>query len=167
MPTENEERVLDLLSAVDYVPGLDPGKLIQSWGRDAVTVACEVALGSYPGLQRKVRTNAVAVLETITEPQALETVTLLVKSPDSDVSIRALRAAAGQKNASVVKSIAQMVQSPSLEPLVAVEAVKALAAVDSADARTVLKAYAEADPEKFPHRANALVGSYLDRLSRQ
>src|SRR6266567_1847039 len=106
MPTQNEERVLDLLSAVDHAPGVDPGKLIQSWGPDAVTVACEVALGSYPGLQRKVRTNAVAVLETINEPQALETVALLVKSPDSDVSIRALRAAAGQQNAAVVKPIA-------------------------------------------------------------
>ena len=166
MPTENEERVLDLLSATDHVPGVDLGKLIQSWGRDAVTVACEVALGTYPALQKKVRTNAVAVLETITESQALETVTLLVKSPDSDVSIRALRAAAGQKNTSVVKSIAQMVQSPSLEPLIAVEAVKALAAIDSADARSVLKAYAEADPERFPHRANALVASYLAQSSR-
>jgi hypothetical protein len=166
MSTENEKKVLNLLSAVDYTPGTDPGKLIESWGNEAVTVVCDVALGTYPGLMRKVRTNAVAALETMSHPQAKETVRMLVKDTDSDVSIRALRAAAGQKNTATVKDMALMLQSSSLQPLVAVEVVKALSAIDTLDARTALAAYEAVDPEKFPHRADSLVSSYLRRISK-
>jgi len=166
MPTENEIRVLNLLSATDYNPGTDPGRLIESWGNEAVTLACEVALGSYPGLPRKVRTNAVAVLETIDHPQAKETVRMLVKDTDTDVSIRALRAAAGQKNAATVNDMAKILQSASLEPLVAAEVVKTLSAIDTPQARSVLEAYDAADPKKFPHRANPLVSSYLRQSSK-
>lgn len=164
MPTENEKRVLNLLSAVDYEPGTDPGKLIESWGNDAVTVACEIALGSYPGLRPKVRTNAVAVLETIGAPQAKETVRMLVKDPDSDVSIRALRAAAGQRNADAVNDMSAMLVSPALPPLVAVEVVKALGAIATPAARAALKAYSTADAQAHPHRSYPLVATYLREL---
>jgi hypothetical protein len=36
MPTENEIRVLQLLSATDYEPDFEPGKAIESWGPEAV-----------------------------------------------------------------------------------------------------------------------------------
>jgi HEAT repeat protein len=163
MPTEQEKQVLNLLSMVDYTPGTDPGKLIESWGNEAVTVACEAALGSFPGLQRKVRTNAVAVLETIDTPQAKETVRMLVKDPDPDVSIRALRAAAGQKNPDVVTDLAKMLNTPTLTPLVAVEVVKALRGIDSTAARKALATYRESDSAKLPHRADALVKSYIEK----
>jgi HEAT repeats len=161
MPTENERKVLNLLSVVDLAPGVDPGKLIQSWGNEAVTVACEAALGSYAGLQRKVRTNAVAVLETIDQPQARETVRLLVKDPDSDVQIRALRAAAGQKNAEVVADLSKMLQSAVLAPVIAAEVVKALQAIDSPQARQTLQDYEAADATQLPHRGAAVVSGYL------
>jgi HEAT repeat protein len=163
MPTEDEKRVLNLLSAVDYAPGTDPGKLIESWGTGAVTVACEAALGSYPGLRLKVRTNAVAALGTIDHPQAREAVTLLVKEPLADLRIRALRAAGAQKNTSVVGDLAVMLQSPSLESLIAVEVVKALLAIDTPEARSALQAYRTATADQLPHRGNALVSSYLER----
>jgi hypothetical protein len=166
MPTENEIRVLNMLSAVDYGPDSDPGKLIESWGTEAVTVACEVALGTYPGLSRKMRTNAVAFLETIEHPQAQETVRMLVKDPDSDVSIRAIRAAAGQQNTSTVKEMATLLRSTTLQPLVAVEIVKALSTLDTPEARETLRSYQAADPERFPHRAYQLVNEYLDRSTK-
>ncbi len=163
MPNQDEIRVLNLLSVVDYGPGTDPGKLIESWGNGAVTVACETALGSYPGLSPKVRTNAVAVLETIDHPQARETVAMLVKDPNSDVSIRALRAAAGQKNTAVVGDLATMLQSPSLSPLVAVEVVKALINIGSTQAKKALQTYKEANANQLPHRGNALIASYMEK----
>lgn len=166
MPTEAEKRVLNLLSATDYAPGTDPGKLIESWGNEAVTVACETALGSYPGLQPKIRTNAVAVLETIDHPQARETVALLVKDTNSDVSIRALRAAAGQKNTAVVRDLATMLDSPTLSPLVAVEVVKALIHIDSPQARSALQRYREADASRLPHRGNLLIASYMEKINQ-
>ena len=163
MPTQDEIRVLNLLSAVDYAPGTDPGKLIESWGNGAVTVACEAALGTYPGLRPKVRTNAVAVLETIDHPQARETVAMLVKDSNSDVSIRALRAAAGQKNNAVVRDLDTLLQSPSLPPLVAVEVVKTLINIGSNQAKRALQTYKDASPNQLPHRANVLIASYLEK----
>ncbi len=161
MPTEDEKRVLNLLSAIDYAPGTDPGKLIESWGVGAVTVACEAALGSYPGLRAKVRSNAVGVLGTVDHAQARETIALLVKDPNSDISIRALRAAASQKYAAVVPDLATMLQVPALSPLVAVEVVKALISIDTPQAKTALQTYREASPEHLPHRGNPLIASYL------
>jgi HEAT repeat protein len=163
MPTEQEKQVLNLLSMVDFAPGTDPGKLIESWGNDAVTVACEAALGSYPGLQRKVRNNAVAVLQTIDTPQAKETVRMLVKDSDPDVSIRALRAAAGQKSPDIVSDLTKMLNTPALTPLVAVEVVKALQGIDSGPARDALAAYRKLDSTKLPHRGNALVKAYIEK----
>ena len=66
MPTENEIRVLRLLSAIEISP--NAGATIEGWGNEAVTVLCEAALGSYPGLRQKVRTNAVSVLGSMSHP---------------------------------------------------------------------------------------------------
>ena len=121
MPTQDEIRVLNLLSAVDYAPGTDPGKLIESWGNGAVTVACEAALGTYPGLRPKVRTNA------------------------------------------VVRDLDTLLQSPSLPPLVAVEVVKTLINIGSNQAKRALQTYKDASPNQLPHRANALIASYLEK----
>ena len=166
MPTEIEKSVINLLSATDYAPGTVPGKLIESWGNEAVTVACEIASGAYPGLRKKIRTNAVDALETIDRPQARETVQLLVKDTDTDVSIRALRAAASQKNINVVGAIAKLLQSASLPPLVAAETVAALIAIDSSEARQVLRQYESADPAAYPHRGDDVVKQYLRERSQ-
>jgi HEAT repeat protein len=161
MPTENEIRVLQLLSATDYEPDFEPGKAIESWGLEAVTVACEASLGSYPGLDQKIRTNAVASLGEMSNQQALETTHLLVKDPDPDVSIRALRAAGSQRNEQVVGDLRALLQRRDLPNLIAVEVVKGLLAIDSPAARDVLAEYAAARPEDLPHRANPLVAQYL------
>lgn len=166
MPTEIEKKVLNLLSAVDYSGGANPGQLIAFWGNEAVTLVCEIALAGYPGLLPKVRTNAVAMLETIDHPQAKETVRLLIKDTDSDISIRALRAAAGQGNAAAVRDMATLLQAASLPPLVAVEVVKALSAIATPEARAALASYAASDRDKYPHRANALVSSYLEKAPK-
>ncbi|MBV6324255.1 HEAT repeat domain-containing protein [Duganella violaceipulchra] len=166
MPTEIEKKVLNLLSVVDYSGGSDPGQLIASWGNEAVTLVCEIALAGYPGLLPKVRTNAVAVLETVDHPQSKETVRLLVKDADSDISIRALRAAGGQRNAASVRDMASLLQSTSLQPLVAVEVVKALLAIATPEARAALAGYAASDRKKYPHRANPLVNSYLEKAPK-
>jgi hypothetical protein len=167
MPTENEKKVLNLLSATDLVGVGDPGALIESWGNEAVTVACEIAMGSFPGLAKKVRTNAVAVLETVKKPQAMETISLLIKDPDSDIAIRAARAAAGQNNTEAISNMGTMLQRPTLVPLVAVELVKSLIKLDTADAKSVLSTYEQADATKLPHRANNLVRTYLLRAKEQ
>jgi hypothetical protein len=169
MPTEIETSVINLLSATDYAPGTDPGKLIESWGNEAVTVACEIASGAYPGLRKKIRTNAVDALPTIDRPQARETVQLLVKDTDADISIRsirALRAAASQKNANAVGAMANLLKSASLPPLVAAETVAALIAIDSSEARQALQQYESADPIAYPHRGNDLVKQFLSGRSR-
>jgi HEAT repeat protein len=166
MPTEIENSVINLLSATDFAPGTDPGKLIESLGNEAVTVACEIASGAYPGLRKKIRTNAVDALETIDRPQARETVQLLVKDTDPDVSIRALRAAAGQKNINAIGSMAKLLQSATLPSLVAVEVVAALIAIDSPEARQLLQQYESMDPATYPHRGDDLVKRYLNERSR-
>jgi hypothetical protein len=163
MPTKNEIRVLNLLSATDLDHDVDPGKVIQDWGNEAITVACEAALGSYPGLDRKTRYNAVSSLAGMSHVQAQETVALLVRDPDSDVSIRALRAAGRQQNKAVVKDLSALLQTPTLPRLVAVEVVKALVAIDTPDAQAALQAYEAGDPTRLLHRADPLVTSYLPK----
>ena len=118
MPTEIETRVMKVLTAIEIPP--DVAQKIQSWGNEAVTVVCEAALGSYPGLRMKVRTNAVALLGHMTHPQAIETIQVLVNDPNSDVSIRAMRAAGRQKNEQVIDKLGQVLKkiesTPSLRP---------------------------------------------------
>jgi hypothetical protein len=163
MPTNDEIRVLNLLSATDLDGDVDSGTVIQSWGTDAITVACEAALGSYPGLDRKTRTNAVSSLASMTHKQAQETVALLVRDSDSDISILALRAAGRQRNAAVAKDLGALLQTPTLPRLVLVEVVKALVAIDTADSQAALHAFKAADATRFPHRADPLVSKYLPR----
>ncbi|MEO6381540.1 MAG: HEAT repeat domain-containing protein [Nitrobacter sp.] len=166
MPTETENAVINLLSVTDLPPGTDPGKLIETWGNEAVTVACEIASGAMPGLRKKIRTNAVDALQTIDRPQARETVQLLIKDADTDISIRALRAAASQKNNNAVGAMTKLLQSTALPPLLAAETVDALIKIDSSDARQALQQYESADPTKFPHRDNNLVKQFLKARTR-
>lgn len=105
-------------------------------------------------------------LPTIDRPQARETVQLLVKDTDADISIRALRAAASQKNANAVGAMANILKSASLPPLVAAETVAALIAIDSSEARQAMQQYESADPVAYPHRGNDLVKQFLSGRSR-
>ena len=160
MPTQAEITLLQLLSAIEVEPQ-SVAKAIEGLGNEGVTVLCDVALGTFPGLRPKVRTNAVALLGYVDHPQAKETVHLLVKDPDPDVGIRALRAAGRRKEASLVPELAKMLQAASLSPLVAAEVVGALQAIDSPEAHSALADYGQADPGKVPHRAAPVVNTYL------
>ncbi len=159
MPTQNEIRVMDVLSGIEIPAAAGPA--IREWGNEAVTVLCEAALGSYAGLRPKMRTNAVALLGSVDHPQAVETIQILLSDPDSDVSIRAMRAAGQQKNAGAVTKLAALLKRRDLPALIAAEAVNALAAVDSPQARSALRTYADASPDDLPHRRSPLVGDYL------
>jgi HEAT repeat protein len=161
MPTENEIRVMKLLSAIE-IP-LDAAEQIQAWGSEAVTVAVEAALGVYPGLRQKVRTNAVALLGGMTHPQAAEAVTMLISDPHPDIAIRAMRAAGQQRNEQVVEALGIVLTDPEASPLLAAEAVKSLQAIDSGRARASLETYLNADAQRFKHRASRVVQDVIQR----
>jgi hypothetical protein len=150
MPDETVVQVMKILSAIEIPPGA--AKQIEEMGNAAVTVLCEVALGSYPGLRPKVRTNAVALLGSMGHPQALETTALLINDGNPDVAIRALRAAGVQKNDNVVDKIGKILTTPASNSLLAAEAAKALLAIDSAKAKSVMETYEKASPNALPHR---------------
>jgi len=160
MATQAETEVLRLLSAIEVEPE-DAAKAVLDLGDEAVTVLCEAALGSFPGLRAKVRTNAVALLGWVKHPQAQEATRLLIRDPNPDVSIRALRAVGRQKNSTITHDLGRMLQNASLPPLVAAEVVKALIAIDSPESRKALSAYDIADPKALPHRGSELVAAYL------
>jgi HEAT repeat protein len=155
MPDETVVKVMKILSAIEIPPSA--AQKIEEWGNEAVTVVCEVALGSYPGLRSKVRNNAVALLGWMSHPQALETISLLINDPNSDIAIRAMRAAGRQKNDDVVAKLGQVLKKPVSPPLIAAEAVKALLAIDSSKSRTVLEGYTGESPNVYPHRGSAVV----------
>lgn len=161
MPTENEIRVMEILSAIELPPGL--GQIIEAWGNEAVTVVCEAALGTYPGLRPKVRTNAVSLLGRMSHPQAVETVPMLVNDTNEDVAIRAMRAAGRQKNEAVVEKLGQVLQNGASPPVLAAEAVKALMAIDTPTARQELEQYKAKGAAALPHRGSAVVRGILDR----
>lgn len=165
MPTENEIRVMKILSAIDIPPAA--AKKIEEWGNEAVTVVCEVALGTYPGLRMKVRTNAAALLGWMDHPQARETVTLLVNDPNPDVAIRGMRAAGRQKNEQAVEKLGQIVKKPESPPLLAAEALKALMTVDSARAKAFVDQYAAATPDAVPHRAASVIHDVFSRGAKR
>ena len=106
MPTEMESRMLQLLSAIEIER--DAPQYIESLGNEAVTVICEAALGSYPGMRPKVRANAVVLVGRMNHPQALETMALLVSDPDPGIAIRAIRAAGRKRNTGLVEKIARV-----------------------------------------------------------
>jgi len=155
MPTENEVRVLSILNAIE-IP-TTAGQTIQSWGNEAVTVVCEAALGTYPGLRPKVRYNAVALLGEMDHEQAQETVPLLLNDSNSDVAIRAMRAAGQQKNETGIDKLAEMLNQKNTEPLLAAEAVSALLAIGSPEAAAAVAAYRSANPTDLPHRGSRAV----------
>ena len=150
MPDETVVEVMKILSAIEIPPGA--AKKIEEMGNAAVTVLCEVALGSYPGLRPKVRTNAVALLRWMNHPQALETTALLINDANPDVAIRAMRAAGVQKNENVVDKISQILTKPTSSSLLAAEAAKALLTIDSPKAKAVMETYEKASPNVLPHR---------------
>lgn len=164
MPTEMEIRVLEVLSAIEIPSGA--AREIESWGNEAVTVVCEAALGTYPGLRSKVRYNAVSLLGKMDHPQARETIPLLINDPDPDVAIRAMRAAGRQNSTEGVGRLGEVLQRKNAAPLLAAEAVKALAAIDSSQARTALEEYTGASPDALPHRASPAVQAVLQRVKR-
>ena len=164
MPTENEIRVLKILSAIEIPP--TAGQTIQSWGNEAVTVVCEAALGTYPGLRPKVRNNAVALLGWMDHQQAKETVPLLLNEANADVSSRAMRAAGRQKNESGIDKLDQLLRRKDSPPLLAAEALGALLAIGSGKALASVAAYKAANPADVPHRASKVVESVLSADKR-
>jgi hypothetical protein len=160
MPTAAESTVLRTLSAIE-VDGEAAAGVIQDLGNEGVTVLCEVALGTFPGLRAKIRANAVVVLASVNHPQAQEALHLLIRDPSPDFSIRALRAVARRKDLTVVAELGTLLRQATLPPLVAAETVLALRAFDSTDARQILDTYRLADPGRFPHRGAAAVQQAL------
>jgi HEAT repeat protein len=139
-------------------------KRIQQLGNEAVTALCEIALGMHPGLKPKVRTNATALLDSVDHPQARETLQLLVTDDNPDVRIRALRGVGRARFDGATPQLAAMLRRPETQPLIAAEAVKALAAIDSAPARAALSAYQDTRDPALLHRHSTTVMSVLDRL---
>jgi HEAT repeat protein len=164
MPTEMEIQVLEVLNAIEIPSGA--AREIESWGNEAVTVVCEAALGTYPGLRSKVRYNAVSLLGKMDHPQAREAVPLLINDPDPDVAIRAMRAAGRQNSAEGVGRLGEILRRENAPPLLAAEAVKALSAIDSSQARTALEEYTGASPNALPHRGSPAVQAVLQRVKR-
>jgi len=157
MPTENEVRVLKLLSAIEIPP--TAAQTIQSWGNEAVTIVCEAALGTYPGLRPKVRTNAVSLLGWMNHQQATETVPMLLTDSNTDVAIRAMRAAGRQKNESGIDKMAQLLRTREAPPLLVAEALSALMTIGTDRAMSSVAAYRTAKPTDLPHRASRVVES--------
>ena len=155
MPTDVEVRVMQLLSAIE-VPS-NAAELIEELGTEAVTVACEVALGSYPGVRLNVRTNAAAVVGRMTHPQARETLAMLVTDENPRVALRALRAAGRRQDDTLVGEIATVLRRATTDQFTANEAIRALRAIGSPAALRELDEYAGASPEGLPHRSSALV----------
>jgi HEAT repeat protein len=161
MATDIEVRVMGLLSAIE-VPA-NVAEIIEGLGTEAVTVACEAALGSYPGIRMKVRTNAAAAVGRMTHPQARETLAMLVTDDNSAVAIRALRAVGRQRDDRLVATVGSVLRRATTDPLVADEAVRALQKVGSEAATRQLAEYDAAAPEQVPHRASALIRRTLGR----
>ena len=158
MPDETVVTVMKILSAIEIPPSA--AEKIEEMGNPAVTVVCEVALGSYPGLRFKVRTNAVALLGWLKHPQAIETIALLVNDANPDIATRALRAAGRQKNDGVVDKIAEMMKQPAASPLLVAEGLKALLAIDSSKSRSTFDEYEKGSPNT-PHRHTPVVQNIL------
>jgi HEAT repeat protein len=164
MPTQIEIRVMDLLNSIETSP--TAGSTLTSWGNEAVTVVCDAALGSYVGIRLKMRLMAVDLLGSIDHPQASETVVLLLTDSNVDISVSAMRAAGQQKNPAAVEQLGSQLARRDLSPLLAVEAVKALAAIGDSNARAALQRYIEAPAEDVPHRASPLVADRLKEIVR-
>ena len=165
MPTENEVRVLRLLSAIE-IP-TNAGQTIEGWGTEAVTVACDAAMSNYPGLRAKVRMNAVSVIGWMSHIQAKECIKILIKDSSPDVAIRAMRAAGRQKSEEVVEDLSSLLDSAAPSDILAAEALKALASIASPTAQISVQSYLVASPTALPHRGSELVQAVIQRLGLQ
>jgi hypothetical protein len=161
MPSPTEIEVMRLLSAIDARPE-DVAATIMAGGSPSVTVVCEAALGSYPGIRTKIRTNAASLLGWLQHPQAAETASLLVLDDDPDVAIRALRAVRRQGNEGAIDHAVLLLQRPGTSPVVAAEVVKALSGFETNRAKTALARYRDASPADLPHRDAAVVRAALE-----
>jgi HEAT repeat protein len=161
MATDSERRVLSMLAAIEPPP--DAAEQIEAMGPEAVNVACEAALGTYVELRPKVRTNATAIVGRMNNQQARETLALLVTDSSEDVAIRALRALGRRDEPELVQRVGLVLRRADASPLLAAEAVKALAATPArAAARKLLDQYREKTGEGAPaHRRHALVEQAL------
>lgn len=161
MATEFERRVLSMLAAIEPPP--DAAEQIEAMGPEAVNVACEAALGTYVGLRPKIRTNAAAIVGRMNNQQARETLALLVTDPSEDVAIRALRALGRRDEPELVQRIGMVLRRADASPILAAEAVKALAATPARGAASkLLDEYRKMTGEHAPaHRRHALVQQTL------
>lgn len=166
MATETERRVLGMLGAIEPPP--DAAEQIEAMGPEAVNVACEAALGTYVELRPKIRTNAAAIVGRMTSEQARETLALLVTDPDEDVAIRALRAVGRRDEPELAQRAGLVLRRADASPILAAEAVNALAATPARDAaREVLQEYRRMEGEGAPaHRRHALVEQALQSAQR-
>jgi hypothetical protein len=160
MASDIEARVLRLLSATDFAQDSTPGKLVESWGEEAISALCNIALGGQRAVQTKVRTNAAGLLETMTHPQAMETARMLLSDPSLDIAVRALRATASQRNPDTVRDIQRLLIRPDLHPLLVVESMKALSGIGTAAARKALKTYRSSEVGMH-HRADPVVARFI------
>jgi HEAT repeat protein len=164
MLSETEAAVLRVLTAIELGPST--ARAIEKLGPEAITALCEIALGTMPGLRKKARTNAVAMLGHIDQPQVRETLLLLVKDGDTGVSIRAMRASGKLKLDEVTPELATMLTKPGTPPLLAAEAVNALAAIDSTTSRAAVESYRKVQDERLSHRSSVTVTDALARLQK-
>jgi HEAT repeat protein len=164
MPADIETRVMKLLSAIEVPPSA--ATRIASWGNDAVTVLCEAALGSIPSLTLKVRSNAAALVGVLDHPQARETLELLIADRSPAVAIRAIRAVGRSKTGHLVGRLGQLISNRTTPPLVVAEAVSALLAIDSKDARAEVEAFEATAAETNPNRASPIVERILRKRKK-
>lgn len=165
MPTEMESRMLQLLRAIEIKSGT--ASYIESLGNEAVTVICEAALGSYPGIRPKMRANAAVLAGKMSHPQALETIALLVSDPDPGIAIRAMRAAGRKRSAGLVEKIARVLDQPISDALLAAEALDALLQIDTPEAQLRVKAYQAASAADLPHRRSPAVEYTLRKAQKK
>lgn len=163
MPTPTEVRVMRLLTVIDAAP-TDAARSVMAEGTAGVTVVCEAALASYPGLREKVRMNAIALLGWLDHPQARETALLLLDDPDRDAAVRAMRSVGRQHDDGSVAALERVLTQESTDPIIAAEAVKALASMGGDRAASVLGKYRRATEPG--HRGSAVVREVLNRLDR-
>jgi HEAT repeat protein len=164
--TDTEAQVLGMLAAIEPPP--DAAEQIEAMGPQAVNVACEAALGTYVELRPKVRTNAAAIVGRMNNEQAREALALLVTDPSEDVAIRALRALGTRDEPELARRAGLVLQRAEVSPLLAAEAVNALAATPARDAaREVLDEYSRVEgPDSPAHRRHPLVEQALVRAQR-
>jgi hypothetical protein len=155
-----------MLGATEVPP--DAAERIEAMGPEAVTVACEAALGTYVELRPKIRTNAAAIIGRMTHEQARQTLALLVTDANEDVAIRALRAMATRDEPELVRRAGLVLRRPNTSPLLAAEAVNALAATPAREAaQETLQEYLRSQDERgLAHRGHPLVEQALQNAQR-